>query len=389
MYILMLVLNQTGKGTYWRAYHFGRCLALRGHSVTLLATSRRRRAGFDVRDQDGITVVETPDLLPGSLRSGWDPWNMYNRIRWLKGKSFDLVHAFEARPTVIYPALSVKRRNGAVLVMDWADWFGRGGSVEERPNPLVRGALSPVETYFEEHFRTQADGSTVINTFLRQRVIGLGMKPASVLLIRNGSDTSFQPIEPAAARQSLGLPLDPLFIGYVGNAFVHDAQFMAQAFNEVHRKEPRCRLLLIGFNRSIEQWIDDPRAVLRIEEVHQSEVYPYLSACDLCWLPLEDSPANRGRWPLKLNDYMTAGRATLATGTGDLGEIISRYQLGEASPANVRAFTESTLALLENKERRIELGAAARQAAEGPFNWESLAGDLEAFYHQVLLSKKP
>jgi glycosyltransferase involved in cell wall biosynthesis len=389
MRILMLVLNQTGKGTYWRAYHFGRCLALRGHNVTLLATSRRRRAGFVVRKQDGITIVETPDLLFGSLRSGWDPWNTYSRNRWLKGKPFDLVHAFEARPTVLFPALSVKRQCGATLVMDWADWFGRGGSVEERPSPLVRGVLSPVETFFEEHFRTRADGTTVINTLLRQRVISLGVKPASILLIRNGCDVSFQPLDTPTARQLLGLPLEPLFIGYVGNAFIRDAQFMAHAFNEVHKREPRSRLLLVDFNRSIEQWIEDPRAVLRIEEVRQSEFYPYLCSCDLCWLPLEDSPANRGRWPLKLNIYMTAGRPVLATSTGDLGEVIPRYQLGEVVPPHVRAFSDMTLALLENKARRISLGAAARQAAEGPFNWETLAAELDSFYNQVLQIKKP
>jgi glycosyltransferase involved in cell wall biosynthesis len=384
MRILMLVLNQTGKGTYWRAYHFGRCLGQRGHTVTLLATSRRRQVGFDVREQDGITVVETPDLLSGSLRSGWDPWNAYNRSRWLKGKPFDLVHAFEARPTVLVPALSVRRQGDIPLVMDWADWFGKGGSVEERPNPLVRGVLSPVETFFEEHFRTWADGTTVINSLLRQRAIGLGVKPDSILLIRNGSDISFQPLDIPAARQRLELPMGPLFIGYVGNAFVRDAQFMAQAFNQIHRKEPRTRLLLVGFNRSIEPWIEDPQAVLRVEEVRQAEVYPYLCACDLCWLPLEDSPANRGRWPLKLNDYMTAGRPVLATCVGDLAEVILKNRLGEVTPPNVGAFADMTLALLENEDRRNALGVTARQAAEGPFNWETLAGELETFYHQVL-----
>src|SRR5210317_1368266 len=100
----MIVFNQTGKGTYWRAYHFARILAARNHSVTLISTSKQARNGVSYREIDGIHLVETPDAFTGSLRSGYDPWNMINRISWLRNRRFDIVHAFESRPVVIYPA---------------------------------------------------------------------------------------------------------------------------------------------------------------------------------------------------------------------------------------------------------------------------------------------
>ena len=37
--ILLMVFNQAGKGTYWRAFHWGRVLARWGHEVTLMATA--------------------------------------------------------------------------------------------------------------------------------------------------------------------------------------------------------------------------------------------------------------------------------------------------------------------------------------------------------------
>ena len=91
-----------------------------------MVTSSTQRVGIKVSEFEGMRLVETPDLFRGPLRSGWDPWNTINRIRWLKNERFDLVHAFESRPVVIYPALFACRQ-GASFFMDWADWFGNGG----------------------------------------------------------------------------------------------------------------------------------------------------------------------------------------------------------------------------------------------------------------------
>jgi len=179
----MLVFNAVGKGTYWRAFHLARHLVLRGHQVTLMAMSKRRRLSLSVRVDEGVTIVESPDLLWGPLRSGWDLWEASRRIQWLRGHRFDLVHAFEARPTVLLPALYMQDRQKTPLVMDWCDWFGRGGSVEERPNRLVRTLLRPVETFFEEHFRTRAAGTTVICTTLYQKAVELGVPPETMFAI--------------------------------------------------------------------------------------------------------------------------------------------------------------------------------------------------------------
>ena len=208
MRVLLIVFNQVGKGTYWRAFHLGRFLAQRGHEVTLLATSPQARFRLNKRDVEAISLVETPDLLSGSLRSGWDLWNAVRRIAWLRKQSFDLIHAFETRPVVLLPAL-VARRRDARLIFDWCDWFGRGGSVEERANPWVRTVLRPVESFFEERFRTQADGTTVINSFLRQKAIDHGVPEARILVLPNGAELEgIRPGDRNAARQRLGMSPD-------------------------------------------------------------------------------------------------------------------------------------------------------------------------------------
>ena len=129
MKILLVTLNQVQQGTYWRAYHLGQNLARRGHQVTLVATGRNNRFNISVTYADGMELVETPDLWHGKLR-GYELWNTLRRIIWLRGRNYDIVHGFEARPTVIYPARMVARNNKTPLILDWADCFGLGGSVE-------------------------------------------------------------------------------------------------------------------------------------------------------------------------------------------------------------------------------------------------------------------
>lgn len=382
MNILMLVFNQTGQGTYWRAHALAGALALRGHTLTLLSTSPRARLRLHARTEGRLRLVETPDLLPGPLRSGWDPFDTLRRMLWALPLRFDLVHAFETRPANLYPALLAARR-GAKLVFDWADWFGTGGSLEERPSRLARAALRPFETYHENHFRTRAAGTTVINTFLGQRAISLGVSPESILLLRNGSRLT-PPLSQAEARAQTGLPQGQPLIGFVGGTYPKDAELMAHAFDRVLRGIPHARLLLVGyFNRDLEALVERPEAILRTGPLPTEALHPHLSACDLCWLPLTDTGANRGRWPLKLNDYMAVGRATVATDVGDLKSVITAHQLGAVTPPDPQALAAKTILLLNDPERRAALGANARRAAETVFDWAVLSRELEAFYLRI------
>jgi glycosyltransferase involved in cell wall biosynthesis len=189
-------------------------------------------------------------------------------------------------------------------------------------------------------------------------------------------------------RQALGLSLHIRLIGYVGNIYTRDAVLMAVAFNQVYQKEPRARLLLVGyFNRNLEAWLDHPEAIIRTGSLSSEQIHQYLSACDLCWLPLCDTGANRGRWPLKLNDYMAAGRPVVATQVGDLPEVISRHLFGILARPEPEDFASQTLALLADPHQCEVLGQAARRAAEEAFTWEYLTEELEAFYQHVLRCK--
>ena len=385
MRVLMIVYNRVGKGTYWRALQFARILVDHQHEVTIMATAQERRWGHKtIADMPGVTIVETPNVLGGPLSAGWDPLNLLARLGWsLRQRSaFDVVHAFECRPTVIFPALFWKRRRNSTLITDWCDWFGRDGAVAQRNNPLVRALLRPAETFFEEHFRTEAAGTTVINSLLHQFALNLGIAEEKILELPNGSDTHrLQPIPLVDARNALSIEQNIPIVGYIGAAFEKDGRLMAQAFNLVRQQVPNARLLLAGyFNLEIDKWLDDPDAVICTGSISNKEVNLYLAASNVCWLPLCDSGANRGRFPLKVHDYIAAGRPVVATDVGDLGEFVRQGGFGAAVSDDPPAIAKEVVKILQNPELQTRLGEKARTFAENETTWEQAGSKLLAFY---------
>ncbi|MGH7505291.1 MAG: glycosyltransferase, partial [Longimicrobiales bacterium] len=245
MRILFLNHNVIESGTFQRVFHLARELVRLGHRVTLVTTSRSARVRARRTTRDGVGVVEAPDLLWGAARTGWDPYNALRRLGLLAGEPFDVVHAFDARPAVIVPALAVARR-GATLFMDWADWWGRGGTIEERSGWLVRTLIGPIETWFEEAFRTRAAGTTVISAALEGRCAGLGVARERVLRLPNGC-ASPDPGRPRRdeARARLRLDDAPLLV-HLGATHPGDAALLFEAVRLARRQLPRLRLALVG-----------------------------------------------------------------------------------------------------------------------------------------------
>src|SRR5262245_8523035 len=104
MRILMLNHNVRGRGTYHRCLAYGRELVRHGHEVDLMTISPERRSGFETRTEDGVRIIDSPDLMVGLLRSGWDPWDTVCRLLYLHHSRYDVVHGFDGRPVVRYPA---------------------------------------------------------------------------------------------------------------------------------------------------------------------------------------------------------------------------------------------------------------------------------------------
>jgi glycosyltransferase involved in cell wall biosynthesis len=353
--------------------------------MTLVTVSPRNKFRFSEREIDGVRIIESPSLLPMPARNGLDPYDVLRRILKLRSFHFDIVHAFDCRPSVIYPALFIKKTRSALLFTDWADWWARGGAAGDRRGLiLISKMLSPVETHFEEFYRRSAHGQTTINDVLRERAIGLGVNPERVITIPSGADTdNIKPLKKSACRKRLGIDSGRPVAGFVGYA-PYDMKYMLDAFGHLVRRIPEALLILAGeFPFYINSFIKNlhfKRNLVVTGPLPYNELQYVLGASDVLLLPYLNRLTNRGRWPNKIGDYLSAGRPVVTNPTGDFARVFKNLNFIRMAGESSHEFADAIEEILLGKEDKEELGIAARAFAEKEMDWKVMTDRLFAFY---------
>lgn len=389
MRIVMICYNLFEKGTYWRAYYLAKSLVSLGEEVTLLATSPKNKINLESFKLDGVNIVLFPDLLSGSLRSGWDLYNSIRRILWFRNKRFDFVYGFDSRPTVFFLILWAKA-HGAKILLDWSDWLGKGGSIEERQNKWLKSFLRPFETFFENYGRKLANYQTVICTTLKDKAIALGGKPQHIYILRNGSDIhNFYPKDMSDLRSSLNLPAGAFISGYVGTIFHRDALLMADVINALQEADPLKYFLICGyFPYDIKRLLRFPEKVVVLGPVSKQELNEFLNLSDILWLPMNDSPANRGRFPLKATDYLALAKPLLVSDVGDLGCLFNSSEIGILSAPTKEGLKKNIELMAADKQRFLDWGKNARALAENSYSWDKIAAELRNIIYTIINEEK-
>jgi glycosyltransferase involved in cell wall biosynthesis len=375
-------------GTFYRAFDVARYLVRRGHAVTLMTTSARRRWGFECEHREGVHMVYAPDLLWGRGRTGWDLWNTFNRLAYLRRKSWDIIHAWDSRPAVILPALFARiqsRPTNGKLVLDWCDWFGRGGTQAERPDRALKFLYAPVETYFEEAFRTRADASTVISKELYQRALKLGVQEHTIQVLPQGCDIETpKASDREDARQRLKLPvLQHLFV-CVGALMPLDAEILFASLRILFNKRTDVLVAIIGRHGSqIPADLSKSPQLAETGFVPQTVLADYMAACNALVVPLADTLASRARWPSKVNPFLAAGRTVIITRVGDLAQLLERQNAGLVIAAQPEKIADGIADLMSDPSHQTEYEKRARQVAQNILDWRQLVAKLETLYMQV------
>ena len=101
-------------------------------------------------------------------------------------------------------------------------------------------------------------------------------------------------------------------------------------------------------------------------------------------LPLKNSVANRGRWPSKVSDYLSSGKAVVASRVGDVAALIEEGQCGVLAEDSPEDFASKTLEVLRHPDWVDEMGRNARRVAETKLDWRLLTDQLEQFYLRIM-----
>lgn len=385
MRILYLNHNIAGRGTYFRCLHFARQVVRAGHAVDLVTASPAPRLWWFEDQVDGVYVLHTPRIwAPGRHDGGYAPMDILARLLFVL-RRYDLIHAFDHRPNVSFPAAFARRIWRTPVVVDWADWWTRGGITTSRRR---WGWIDAIEARLEEGQKRRADAVTVTSTALYERALAIGVPRERLVLLPSGADVDSIPVlDRAECRAELGLPTDTplaLLAGYS----LWDLDHLLEAVQHAATIVPHMKLMVVGLEKEggTEQMISArglEEHVLLVGSVPFVRLPVYLGAADVQVLPLRDTLANRARGPIKLGDYLASGRPVVTQRVGDGATLIEQHGAGVVAECDARSLGEALAGLLRDPERCVQMGANARRFAEQEGSWQQCVQPLLALYHRL------
>lgn len=222
--------------------------------------------------------------------------------------------------------------------------------------------------------------------------------PSKIVVMANGVDLErFRPdYDPAPIRAEWGLGDAPV-VGFVGGfQHWHGLDKLVESFSAVRRAIPNARLLLVGDGRA-RQALDEKIAQEKLGPavtitglLPQERIPEMLSAMDIAVLPYPQLPREMWFSPLKLYEYMAAGKAIVASRAGQIAEVIRHEVNGLlVEPGNVAELAQTLIALLNDPAKREQLGFNARRQAVEQHSWNTYIDRLEEVYSSVLPAERP
>jgi len=214
-------------------------------------------------------------------------------------------------------------------------------------------------------------------------VAGLELPEDAVQIAPNGVDLSqYESLPPVSeARRQLGLK-DKLTIGFTGHIYPGRG---AELLFELSKRMPDVNFLWVGGKpEDVEYWrgqLADAGVsnVTMTGFIENSRLPLYQSAADVLLMPYGLSiSASSGQDiaevinPMKMFDYMAAGRAIVSADLPVLHEVLNENNAMFCEPGNVDAWEITLRELLADEPRRLALGVQARQDVAG-YTWEARA----------------
>lgn len=211
-------------------------------------------------------------------------------------------------------------------------------------------------------------------------------------------------VDASAVRRGLGIRDDEIVVGYTG-AFYHwhGLETLVEAARQVARSPggERVRFLLVGDGEMRARVVESiarsgiAGRFLLTGRVPYTEVPGHVAACDICAAPynpaLHRSSRRRGMYfdPLKVFEYLAAGRATVTLDTPNIRRLLED---GEHAllvrPGDVGELTAALRRAIADPELRRRLGEAGRRIAVEKYSWQAHGRQLSGLFRELIAARR-
>jgi glycosyltransferase involved in cell wall biosynthesis len=171
----------------------------------------------------------------------------------------------------------------------------------------------------------------------------------------------------------------------------HGLDLLIDAFQQVAASKPNVKLILVG-DGPLRTEIETRVADLHLKDqviftglVQHQHVPALLGAADIAVLNPKLSGASAAQSPLKLFEYMAAGKAIVAPKIANVTRILADRQTGLlVPPNNSRALKQALFELLEDDQLRLSVGQAAQRQAIEQHSWDRTTAELEKIFLRAI-----
>lgn len=226
---------------------------------------------------------------------------------------------------------------------------------------------------------------------LREDLIRMrGADPARTIVAHDGIRRARfdQMRDQAAARHQIGWSEQAFIVGYVGRLHTLGMDKGVGLLVDALAAVDGACLALVGgpddmANSLRRRWLDlgmPPERFLYAGHVPPDEVPLYLSAFDVCALPLPaETHFAQYASPMKLFEYMAAGRAIVASDLPSWSDVVTDRETALLLPPNdVAAWSEAIESLRSDRDLCAQLGESARSQALEIHTWDVRAARILA-----------
>ena len=371
-----------------RALKISEKLVCFGHHVTLFY--------FWNQSKRGAAPVILRDPPPGpSIRSFplWNVWDdtfstrpfmaLLGEFRAL-ARDADIVHLQKALPWAALPAILSARLEGKPLHYDWDD--NETAIAAEFAPTLLRAEIS----LYERLLPRLAATVSVSTSALRNSLVSRGFRAEMIADAPVGADLHvFNPRRRAEGlRQRLGVE-GPVIL-YMGQIeWGSYVELLIDAVPRIVRKAGNVTILVVGGGEKLEMMRERARGVPEGEHViftgyvGREVVADYVAACDVAVACFPDNEITRCKSPLKIAEYMAAGKPVVASAVGDVPAMVGGAGL-LAAPGDTDDLAQKIITLLGDAGMRKTMGEEGRRRAEAIYNWDTTARNIERAYEKAL-----
>lgn len=291
----------------------------------------------------------------------------------------DVVVAAHASPIVGAVAFLSARLSLRPLVMGCPDWMTAyaAGLVDESLS-----SMGPVLLQIAEIMLYRLSERIFAAThFLKNLLISFGIPSEKIAVIPNGVDISrFSPdIDARGIREKyrLGDYCVVLLTGHLEKWAGVEGIF--NLVNRLSRDYPESTVLLVGsgeptsdlLNRLIRQNLG--HMIVHAGLHPYSEMPRFVAASDITLCIFPNTLVAHAASPLKIFEYMGAGKAIVATKVAGTAEALDEHTGILVNPGDISGLCDAVVSLCRDRTRRIKLGENARQLAEEKYNWQQLS----------------